>query len=85
MEGRLAPNTFLDKEFFHFIFTRELTLSTALFINMSDIEDQQEREEIIAIQKREESLKKLMQETGCEIVQENGQRKIGGPPPSKYS
>lgn len=52
---------------------------------MSDIEDQQEREEILAIQKREESLKKLMQETGCEIVQENGQRKIGGPPPSKCS
>jgi len=48
---------------------------------MSDIEDQQEREEILAIQKREESLKKLMQETGCEIVQENGQRKIGGPLP----
>ena len=85
MEGRLAPNTFLDKEFFYFIFTREFAESTALFINMSDIEDQQEREEIIAIQKREESLKKLMQETGCEIVQENGQRKIGGPPPSKYS
>jgi len=52
---------------------------------MSDIEDQQERQEILAIEKREEILKKLMQETGCEIVQENGQRKIGGPPPSKCS
>lgn len=42
-----------------------------------------ELEEILAIQTREENLKKLMQETGCEIVQENGQRKLGGPPPSK--
>ena len=50
---------------------------------MTDIEDQREREEIIAIQKREESLRKLMQETGCEIIQENGQRRIGGPPPSR--
>ncbi|EFX89557.1 hypothetical protein DAPPUDRAFT_24221, partial [Daphnia pulex] len=32
--------------------------------------------------KREESLMKLMQETGCEIIQENGQRKFGGPPPN---
>ena len=42
---------------------------------MSDIKDQLKREKILAIDKREEILKKLMQETGCEIVQENGQRK----------
>jgi hypothetical protein len=42
-----------------------------------------EIDEILAIQKREESLMKLMQETGCEIIQENGQRKFGGPPPSE--
>ena len=53
-------------------------------VTMTGIEDQRERDEIIAIQKREESLKKLMKETGCEIIQENGQRRIGGPPPSKY-
>ncbi|XP_046645008.1 probable RNA-binding protein 46 [Daphnia pulicaria] len=41
-----------------------------------------EIDEILAIQKREESLIKLMQETGCEIIQENGQRKFGGPPPN---
>lgn len=44
-----------------------------------------EQDEILAIQKREENLKKLIQETGCEIVQENGQRKLGGPPPSKQN
>lgn len=43
-----------------------------------------ELEEILAIQKREENLMKMIQETGCEIVQENGQRKFGGPPPSKF-
>ena len=42
-------------------------------------------EEILRIQQREESLRKLMNETRCEIVQENGQRKLGGPPPSKYT
>lgn len=42
-----------------------------------------ESDEILAIQKREENLMKLIQETGCEIIQENGQRKFGGPPPSK--
>lgn len=45
--------------------------------------EEKELEEILAIQKREENLMKLIQETGCEIVQENGQRKFGGPPPSK--
>jgi hypothetical protein len=44
-----------------------------------------ELDEILAIQKREENLMKLIQETGCEIIQENGQRKFGGPPPSNYS
>jgi hypothetical protein len=42
------------------------------------------REEILAIQQHEEHLRKLMQESiGNEVIQENGQRKIGGPPPSK--
>ncbi|KAK4016488.1 probable RNA-binding protein 46 [Daphnia magna] len=41
-----------------------------------------ESDEILAIQKREENLMKLIQETGCEIIQENGQRKFGGPPPN---
>lgn len=45
--------------------------------------EDKEKEEILAIQKREENLMKLIQETGCEIVQENGQRKFGGPPPSE--
>ena len=44
-------------------------------VTITGIEDQRERDEIIAIQKREESLKKLMKETGCEIIQENGQRR----------
>lgn len=49
---------------------------------MDSCEDK-ELEEILAIQQREENLMRLMQETGCEIVQENGQRRFGGPPPSK--
>lgn len=40
-------------------------------------------QEIIAIKQHEECLRKLMQEIGNEVIQENGQRKIGGPPPSK--
>ena len=40
------------------------------------------REEILAIQQHEDCLRKLMQEIGNEVVQQNGQRKIG-PPPSK--
>ena len=43
-----------------------------------------EFDEILAIQKSEEKLMKLIKKTCCEIVQENGQRKFGGPPPSKY-
>lgn len=46
--------------------------------------EEKELEEILAIQKREENLMKMIQETGCEIVQENGQRKFGGPPPSEF-
>ncbi len=42
-----------------------------------------EIDEILAIQKREEDLVKLIQKTGWEIIQENGQRKFGGPPPSE--
>lgn len=41
------------------------------------------REEILAIQQHEECLRKLMQEIGNEVVQQNGQRKIG-PPSSKF-
>ena len=46
--------------------------------------EEKELEEILAIQKREENLLKIIKETCREIVQENGQRKFGGPPPSKF-
>lgn len=55
-------------------------ITIAIMLNSDD----QELEEIMAIQRREENLLKLINETRCEIVQENGQRKLGGPPPSKY-
>lgn len=58
-------------------------LKTSFIIIMGSCVEEREMEEILAIQKREENLMKLIQETGCEIVQENGQRKFGGPPPSK--
>ena len=48
------------------------------------MEDDKELEEIREIQKREEELRRRMQEAGCDIIQENGQRKYGGPPPSKF-
>lgn len=38
--------------------------------------------EILVIEQHEDCLRKLMQEIGNEVIQENGQRKIGGPPPS---
>lgn len=49
---------------------------------MSFEEGQLENEELSAIQKRENELLKLMHRSGFETVQENGQRKYGGPPPN---
>lgn len=51
--------------------------------NLDNFNDR-ELQEILEIQKREEELKRRMQQDDCDIVQENGQLKFGGPPPSKY-
>ena len=51
--------------------------------NLDNLNDR-ELQEILEIQKREEELKRRMQQDDCDIVQENGQLKFGGPPPSKY-
>lgn len=53
-------------------------------MNNYSYDDDPHLQEILEIQRREENLRKLMNETQCEIIQENGQRKLGGPPPSKY-
>ena len=50
---------------------------------MYEYDNMPDREEILAIQQHEECLRKLMQEIGNEVVQQNGQRKIG-PPSSKF-
>lgn len=55
----------------------------AISLQYQEEEDDEESLEIREIKKREEELKRRMLEADGEVVQENGQRKYGGPPPSK--
>ena len=66
-------------------FAERMYQETARYImDENEADDMVDMDELRAIQQREEELKQLMQLTGYETIQENGQRKIGGPPPNWY-
>ena len=75
--GRVSPFKFnLNSNRFQIYCLNEIT-------KMQNYDYFEITQEIIAIKQHEECLRKLMQEIGNEVIQENGQRKIGGPPPRK--